>query len=207
MSRRYKRSKIGDSADLLKQVVILAIIVVAAVWYYKSQNDNVEVEVEQTIDLTPQQITSLKDIGEWEFLSIADEEMVDTLRKGIFTDDQLVRIYYGTLRLGINMNHAKEGWIRKQGDSVLVTLPPIELLDKDFIDEARTHSFYESGKWSERDLAALYRRAYNNMRRRCMTRANIQSAEDNAIAQFDKLLRTMGFDNVIVRMDNTNAKH
>ena len=92
MSRRYKRSKIGDSADLLKQVVTLAVILIAVVWYYKSQSDDVGVEVEQTIDLTPEQITSLKDIGEWEFLSIADEEMVDTLRKGIFSDDQLVRI-------------------------------------------------------------------------------------------------------------------
>ncbi len=201
MSRRYKRSKIGDSADLLKQVVTLAVILIAVVWYYKSQSDDVGVEVEQTIDLTPEQITSLKDIGEWEFLSIADEEMVDTLRKGIFSDDQLVRIYYGTLRLGINMKKTKDGWIRKQGDSVLVTLPPIELLDKDFIDEARTNSFYESGKWSERDLAALYRRAYNNMRRRCLTRSNIQSAEDNAIAQFDKMLRTMGHENVVVRME------
>ena len=201
MSRRYKRSKIGDSADLLKQVVTLAVILIAVVLYYKSQSDDVGVEVEQTIDLTPEQITSLKDIGEWEFLSIADEEMVDTLRKGIFSDDQLVRIYYGTLRLGINMKKTKDGWIRKQGDSVLVTLPPIELLDKDFIDEARTHSFYESGKWSERDLAALYKRAYNNMRRRCLTRSNIQSAEDNAIAQFDKMLRTMGHENVVVRME------
>ena len=201
MSRRYKRSKIGDSADLLKQVVTLAVILIAVVWYYKSQSDDVGVEVEQTIDLTPEQITSLKDIGEWEFLSIADEEMVDTLRKGIFSDDQLVRIYYGTLRLGINMKKTKDGWIRKQGDSVLVTLPPIELLDKDFIDEARTHSFYESGKWSERDLAALYKRAYNNMRRRCLTRSNIQSAEDNATAQFDKMLRTMGHENVVVRME------
>ena len=201
MSRRYKRSKIGDSADLLKQVVTLAVILIAVVWYYKSQSDDVGVEVEQTIDLTPEQITSLKDIGEWEFLSIADEEMVDTLRKGIFSDDQLVRIYYGTLRLGINMKKTKDGWIRKQGDSVLVTLPPIELLDNGFIDEARTHSFYESGKWSERDLAALYKRAYNNMRRRCLTRSNIQSAEDNAIAQFDKMLRTMGHENVVVRME------
>lgn len=201
MSRRYKRSKIGDSADLLKQVVTLAVILIAVVWYYKSQSDDVGVEVEQTIDLTPEQITSLKDIGEWEFLSIADEEMVDTLRKGIFSDDQLVRIYYGTLRLGINMKKTKDGWIRKQGDSVLVTLPPIELLDKEFIDEARTHSFYESGKWSERDLAALYKRAYNNMRRRCLTRSNIQSAEDNAIAQFDKMLRAMGHENVVVRME------
>ena len=103
--RRNNTSKIGDSAKLLKQIVTLAIIIIAVVWYYKSQNDTVEVEVEQTIDLTPEQITSLKDIGQWEFLSIADEEMVDTVRKSlIFSDDQLVRIYYGTLRLGIDMS-------------------------------------------------------------------------------------------------------
>ncbi|MBO4826409.1 MAG: DUF4230 domain-containing protein [Prevotella sp.] len=202
--RRNNTSKIGDSAKLLKQIVTLAIIIIAVVWYYKSQNDTVEVEVEQTIDLTPEQITSLKDIGQWEFLSIADEEMVDTVRKSlIFSDDQLVRIYYGTLRLGIDMSKVQDGWIKKQGDTVRVNLPPIELLDKDFIDEARTHSFYESGKWNGRDLSALYKRAYNNMMRRCLTRENIQSAEDNAISQFNMILKTMGHDNVIIRINKT----
>lgn len=200
MSRRKNSSKSSDTAQLIKQIVTLVILVIAVLWILKTEEDEVEVEVEQTIDLTPEQITSLKDIGQWEFLSIADEEMVDTMRKGIFSDDQLVRIYYGTLRLGIDMNKASKNWIKKRNDSVYVSLPPIQLLDKDFIDEARTQSFYENGKWSGRDLTALYKRAYNNMRRRCLTRENIQSAEDNAVSQFNQMLKTMGHENVVIRV-------
>ena len=80
------------------------------------------------INVTPEQIQRIKAIGEWEFLSISDEELVDTVRKGLFKDDQLVRIYYGTLRLGVNLQHVKDGWIKTQGDSVSVTLPMARFL-------------------------------------------------------------------------------
>ena len=44
-----------------------------------------------------------------------------------------------------------------------MTLPKIGLLDKDFIDEARTESFYESGSWKPSDRDALYKKAYRRM--------------------------------------------
>lgn len=59
---------------------------------------------------TPTQIQSIKDIGEWEFLSVSLEELTDTVRKGFISDDELSRIYYGTLRLGINMHQLEPGW-------------------------------------------------------------------------------------------------
>ena len=48
------------------------------------------------IEISDAQITSIRNIGEWEFMSINDEEIVDTIRRGFFGDDQLARIYYGT---------------------------------------------------------------------------------------------------------------
>ena len=81
-----------------------------------------------TISIGSDNIASMKSIGEWEFLSISDEEMIDTVRHGFFSDDELVRIYYGTLRLGIDMSQADADWIAHSGDSVTVTLPPVKLL-------------------------------------------------------------------------------
>lgn len=179
--------------------VIVLVIILAAVVVYKVTQTSVGVDVDNKIELTPTQITSMEAIGEWEFLSISDEEMIDTVRKGFFSDDELVRIYYGTLRLGVDMHKVKPGWIQQRKDSIIITLPPIELLDNDFIDEARTQSFFQSGKWSEKDMATLYKRAYYNMRKRCLTPENIKSAEENASTQFYKLLKTMGFQNVVVR--------
>jgi hypothetical protein len=169
-------------------------------WLLRSvQTTEVNVEIDQKINVTPEQIESIKAIGEWEFLSIADEELVDTIRKGIFSDDHLVRIYYGTVRLGINMHQVEPGWIKASGDSIEVTLPKIGLLDRDFIDEARTKSFHESGRWKAIDREALYWKAYRKMLKRCMTKQNIHSAKVNGESQFRQLMKSMGYDHIIIR--------
>jgi hypothetical protein len=103
------------------------------------------------------------------------------------------------MRLGIDLAKVSEGWITTSGDSVVLTLPPVSLLDERFIDEARTQSFHESGRWSARDREALYQKARRQMLAHGLTPQNLRSAEDNADAQFRRLLRSMGFEQVIIR--------
>jgi hypothetical protein len=181
-------------------VAILALCL--GIWLILSiKKTEVSVDVDQKINITPEQIESIKAIGEWEFLSIADEEMVDTVRKGIFSDDQLVRIYYGTVRLGINMHQVGPEWIKTSGDSIEVTLPKISLLDRDFIDEARTKSFHESGRWKPADREALYRKAYQKMLKHCMTKENLHNAQVNGEAQFRHMMQTMGYEHVLIKWE------
>ena len=181
---------------------LLAVLVLSVWFCHQMKGSHVEVGADDKIGITPTQIQSIKAIGEWEFLSISNEELVDTVRKGLLKDDQLVRIYYGTLRLGINMHQANPHWLTTQGDTMTVLLPKVGLLDKDFIDEARTKSFYESGRWTANDREALYRKAYRQMLRRCMTKTNLKTAQDNAEAQFTKMLRSLGFNEVIIKFEN-----
>lgn len=183
-------------------VILLAVIIILSYFISCSHKNSIDVSTDNKINITPEQVMSIKNIGQWEFLSVSDEEMVDTLRKGFFSDDELIRIYYGTVRLGIDMSKVKPHWIKVSGDSIIVSLPPISLLDEDFIDEARTQSFFESGKWSAKDKEDLYNRAYLQMRRRCITGANIKSAENNASRQFFKLFNNMGYNNVKIRINN-----
>lgn len=185
--------------------IAVAIIVVAVMifWLVRvSKNNEITITADNRIDITPEQIQSIKAIGEWEFLSITDEDMVDTTRSRLFGNDRLVRIYYGTMRLGINMHHTKPGWIKPSGDSVSVTLPPVELLDHDFIDEARTRSFHESGRWTAEDREAMYRRAHRMMKARGLTPANINTARNNADAQMRSMLRAIGFRHITIRFEN-----
>ncbi len=178
--------------------IILLVLLIG--WIYRGiQSSHFAIGADQQIDITPQQIQSIKDIGEWEFMSISDEEMVDTTRRGIFTDDHLVRIYYGTLRLGINLKQVESGWIVPRGDTIVITLPQIGLLDRDFIDEARTKSFYESGSWTAEDRETLLRRAYQRMLQRGLTPQNIESARQNADAQIRQVLQSMGFKQVKIQ--------
>lgn len=192
--------EIKNKAVLTILAIGIILLLLLTGWIYRSvKSSHVELGADQQIDITPQQIQSIKDIGEWEFLSISDEEMVDTIHRGIFTDDHLVRIYYGTLRLGVNLKQVESGWITPRGDTLEITLPKIGLLDRDFIDEARTKSFYESGSWTTKDREALFRRAYQRMLQRGFTSQNIQIAEQNGNAQVRQVMQSMGFRQVKIQ--------
>lgn len=187
---KWKYKITGIAVAILAGIIIL--------WWLKGciSKTELSLDVDQSINITPQQITNIKAIGEWEFLAVASEELVDTVRKGILSDDHLARIYYGTVRLGINMHQVEPRWIVATGDSITVTLPQPGLLDKDFIDEARTKSFYESGKWSHQDREKLYQKAYRQMLSHSLTKENLDNARENGEAQFRRMMKTMGFEHV-----------
>ncbi len=195
------RKTIDNIRSITVAVAIIAVILLA-VWLYRSLGDaRLEMGADDSIGLTPTQIESIKAVGEWEFLSISTEELVDTTRKRLFKDDQLVRIYYGTLRLGVNMQQVKPGWIQQRNDTLFLTLPKVGLLDRNFIDEARTKSFFESGTWKAEDREALYKQAYRKMTAHCLTPTNLQTAEENARESFRKMLRSMGYKNVDIKFE------
>ena len=198
MEKRFDLLKLRSLATVL----VLALLVMFVWWLLFAEKDNhVGLEVDQTIDVTPEQIQSIKDIGEWEFLAVSDEELVDTTRKKLFGNDQLARIYYGTVRIGVNMQRVKSNWLQTRGDSVMVTLPKVGLLDRNFIDEARTKAFFESGKWTATDREALYRKAYRQMLAHCLTTQNLRCAEQNGEAQFRRMMKSMGYNHVSIAFE------
>lgn len=182
-------------------IIIIAAIISSAYLVRSCRGNEVSVYVNDDIDITPAQVTAMIEIGEWEFLSIEDEELIDTVRKGWFSDDELIRIYYGTLRLGFDMRKTGDNWITVNEDTINVTLPRITLLDEDFIDEAKTKSFYESGSWSDKDRGDMYERARKQMRARCVTKENIATAERNAESQFRKMMEALGFETVKIKFN------
>ena len=185
-------------------ILLGAVLVIAGALWLRSctKGDYIEIGADNAIDASPTQIQSIKDIGEWEFLSVSLEELADTVRKGFFSDDELARIYYGTLRIGINMHQVEPGWLTAEGDSVSLSLPPVALLDRDFIDEARTKPFFETGTWKPEDREALFRLAHKNMLAHGLTKENLATAEDNAREQITSLMKTMGFKKVTITFGN-----
>lgn len=179
---------------LLWGIIAMAVIAILLFIGKTVSETSIKAEVSDRIDPTPTIITSMSEIGEWEFLAISDEEMVDTVRKNFLKDSHMVRIYYGKLSLGINMRKAKGGWATMKGDTAVVSLPPIELLDDNFIDEARTRAFIETGSWTDADRNFLYHKAYRLMLARCLTKQNILTAEDNARMQITSMLKALGVE-------------
>ncbi len=173
--------------------VVLAVFIGLLIKWNRKGDISVEVGFDDRIELTSQEIRRIEQIGQWEFLSVQSEVVADTLRKGFFTDDRLVAVYTGVPRIGIDMNRVTGEWAQAHGDTVTLRLPAVHLLDKNFIDEARTKVFYESGKWPNGARRDLYDRAYGKMLRQCLTPSNMRRAEANARNQFTALFRALGF--------------
>ena len=148
---------------------------------------------------SPTQLRSIERIGKWEFLSIETEEIVDTVRQRLLLPDQhLVRIYRGTLSLGIDLSQAQQDWVRMREDTVVVALPPIVLLNPQFINEAETQTFHETGTWDAQSREQLYQKARRQMLDRCLSERNKEKAREAGKAQMETLMRNLGIVNVVV---------
>ena len=182
---------------MLASLAIIA-VVVCMVWFCNATKEStLSFSSNEEIDFTPTIVERMRSIGQWEFLSISDEELIDTVRTGFFTDDELVRIYYGTLSIGIDLRDCSKDWISTEGDTIFVTLPEVKLLDQNFIDEASSRSFFETGSWSNKDRKAMYERARQRMLSRCLTKENLNTARLNAREQIGRMLRPIAEPKVI----------
>lgn len=160
---------------------------------------SVEAGFSKEIQPTPIQVRGMRRLRQWEFLRVEDEELVDTARPCWWgPDDRLARIYRGALRIGVDLGECGPEWAMAVGDTALVTLPPVRLLDSAFVDEARAVSFHQSGKWDAAAYDSLRRRAERAMLRRAMTKENTARAEQNARAQAESLFRSLGYASVRV---------
>ncbi len=114
----YRKESLSEENNDMKRIQIIVllalILILGGAFYWLTKDNEVSVVQEDKTTLSPTQVESIENIGQWEFLSVSDEELIDTIRRGFFGDDQLVRIYYGTLRLGIDMKDVKEGWLQAE---------------------------------------------------------------------------------------------
>ena len=205
MGQRIKQSRVVQLVTLAVVGLILVLFILR--WVDQKIDGNfIRFGTDSKIDITPEQITAIRAIGQWEFLSVSDEELVDTVRRSLLGSDELVRIYYGTLRLGIDMQMVEPDAIKTHGDTIVARMPAVGLLDHDFIDEARTRSFHESGRWTADDRERLYKKAYRLMLSHALTPQNLRTAQDNADAQLRKMFRAMGYNNIILSFDETQKR-
>lgn len=180
---------------ILTAATLISLVVMVVALATKGTRNEVRLGPSDTaIKADTTHLKAVRDIGEWEFLTINDEELVDTTESRLLgSDKKITRIYYGVLRLGVDMSEMAPNAITMHGDTVDVKLPAVKLLDDDFIDEARTKAFYENGSWSQEARAALYAKAKRQMLQRCMTQDNINIAQANAVDEVAQVFYSMGY--------------
>jgi len=127
--------------------------------------------------ISPTHLKSIRDIGQWELLCIDDEELVDTVRRGLFSSDRLVRIYYGTLRLGVDLTQIDSTCAVVDGDRLVLTLPDVGLLDA---------------------LNELYEKARQKMMDRALTSDNLDYTRQLADQHLSQIMKAMGYKEVTI---------
>lgn len=185
-------------------VLLVALIGYGAMVAYRTltnSNDAVEKPIEQS----PEEIVRLQAIGQWEFLSVEAEELVERHYSGLMSERDLVCIYRGTLRIGIDMRKLPSDWVEMKERSAILHLPQPTLLDEDFLDESRTTVFFEQGVFRPDERDAMRTEAKDKMKQRAMTAENLSIARRNAEAQFQKLFLAMGYEDVVVEFDANTA--
>lgn len=190
----------------------LAVVVLAAfvAWRVKAFIDAdaslLTVEHTEAIVQTPEEIKAIRDIKQWEFLAVEAEELVEHHEAHTFGDKHLVKVYKGKLRIGLDMEHAGQDWFKPYSTEyppadcrdVEINLPNVQLLDENFIDEARTITFYEEGKFDAKVKQQMYDDAAEKMKARTLTKANIEAARQAAKDQFVKIFRSLGYEKVTI---------
>lgn len=181
----------------------VAIAVALVVWKVKRLTDNgtplLSVNHSTAIAQTPEEVQSLRNIKQWEFLAVETEELIEHHEAHTMGDKHLVNIYRGTLRIGIDMQKAPDDWFTADSTlSVTLRLPDVGLLDEKFIDEARTTTFHEQGSFSAQVKQNLYDQAANAMKTRTLTQENLAAAREAAEEQFTRIFTALGYSKVSI---------
>ena len=164
-------------------------------------SNSLSIQHKKNIDITPEEVRDIRRLGQFETLAVETEELVELHRAGILRDQQIARIYVGTLRLGTDLEKAREDWFTVSGDTARLTVPRIGLLSEEFIDDTHTRPFYESGQWTAEDKETLYEQAREKMRDRCLTPQTLEEARRNCSAQLSGICFALGFRFVIVNYE------
>ena len=190
--------KLFPWAVLLALVAVIAVVLLGIRLVKNPPISFSNTNPEQKILISPEEIRSIEDIGQWVFLSVETEELVDTMR-GHFLgqDDALARIYTGTMHFGIDMEEVRGAdWFTCSGDTARLRLPAVKLMDEAFINEAKTKTFYEVGAWDSAVLKILYQKARRQMIQRCVTSKNLKRAQENAEQEITQFITSFGFQEV-----------
>jgi len=173
----------------------LAVLLLAALGYVGYRVKKVYFDGEglfattPAIDTTPEEIRALRNIGQWEALSVDTEELVEKNENSLLSSKQMVCVYRGTLRIGIDMAKVAEKWCNVQGKTVTLHLPDVELLDNEFINDTRTTVFVQEGNWNADAKQQMRTQAAEAMKKRAL------SAENNIVSSRVRIVRN--FDNYL----------
>lgn len=212
--REQQRKKI------FRWVIAVAIVLMICL-FFRAQRNNLfrlyNYLFKPRTELGHIQITDLSKTAKLKVLSIYKEVIISQYRQErgfLFSQNeyQIHSIYPGRIDLGFDLTKCDDDWIVTDGDTVIVSLPPVEILNKDawYIDETKKQTPIEDGTWTTADYNTMAQRANALIRRTCELEDCYKQAETQGFKVVTNLLKTFGYKNLKINIktrDNYKPYH
>lgn len=104
--------------------------------------------------------------------------------------------YPGSITLGINLRNLKEDWLQFNEDTLILHMPPIEILTPvyQYVDNSQKKILIQTGEWSNQELESLFERANYEMERKSMAEDSCFTiAEENARKLLLNIIHSHGY--------------
>jgi len=188
--------------------MVSAVIVLALLLFFRTQRDNIsrlyDYLFKPRTEVGHIQLSDLSKTSKLKVLSLYKEVIVSQYRKerGLLfysqNESQIHSIYPGRVDIGFDLTKCDDNWLTFEGDTAVVTLPPVEILNKDgwYIDEAKKQTPIEEGTWTADDQNKLALRANALIKRTCELEDCYKQAETQGFKVISNLLRAFGYQNL-----------
>jgi len=194
----------------VKYLIGVAVIVLLGLFFWKSCSPRGWFGREEKVGAI-----AIKDIRLTEkikTLTMYKEILVNEFKagSGIFnpSEDQICAIYPCRLDFGFDMTKCDSAWIQVRGDSTYVTLPSVEVLNRDYssADETKKRVPIQSGSWTVAEVGNMQNMASAMMKRSCEADNCYELAEEQGKIIISNLLSAFGLKNLVIsikpRKDN-----
>ena len=117
-------------------------------------------------------------------------------------EERIYIIYPATLHFGFDLSRCDSNSIRTHGDTALVVLPPVQILNKEghSVDEASKRTAIEEGEWSAVEMTTLRNRAEALMLRQCEYDECYAKAEKAGVSAVRAMMASLGFSHIEVKV-------
>ncbi len=181
--------------------VVVTIVAVAVTLFWKTCVPSFG---KRTVTVGKISVTDISQTRKLKVLSWYKELMVSQTKQdaGIFgyDENQICAVYPARLDLGVDLTKCDSTWYEERNDSVWVTLPPIEILNKDqwLVSDAERRIPIEQGKWTSAEKKELSTRANALMLWKCEKSDCWDKAERQARRTVTDILSSLGKKNISV---------
>ena len=208
MSRRRKETgRLHDWVSIGRIVVLLVVVVLVFVVKGWLDDSSAEIATEGETRMSPTQIEEMRQIGEWEFLSIADEELVDTVRPLLksYQEKKELSMVFQALRIEVNGELDALRRLLSQSLEVLNPGGRLAIITYHSLEDRLVKNFMRAGNVEGRLEKDFYGRV--NTPWRMVNNKVIVPSEEEVERNSRSRSAKLRVAELIARPQNENSKH